>query len=204
MATGMNERHLHSIGVYSDLLAIRKAAVMAHWVKGLSLMLLRSSRPTLLVTVDEQLTTTGRHLRMHPCDFRREVGLLMGSESAILGSTSDLGRGNMQLEIITCEKARFEDAGLVGTGFDDHHSMVGFVTTTSAVEDLRHQNHKTCEWDLSKPPPLLLNVDDELELTMVTCSYFTEDVQRAELAYSAVFDAMITASAEEFATAVSS
>ncbi|MEM7322957.1 MAG: hypothetical protein AAF531_07720 [Actinomycetota bacterium] len=186
------------------LLAVRKAAILAHWVPGISLLVSQSGWPGLQVTTTPWDMGDDAWLTVHPCQFRHEVCALPETPSTVVGPTLGTDDSELQIEVVTSGLTRFDDAGLFTVPFDTHHSAVGFSMLSEVPIDLELEaggtDHRaTCQFPIDQQPDLTQNVDIGLGMKLVTCCYPTEDLQRAEAAREAVLELLFTAGADEVA-----
>ncbi|MEL6981143.1 MAG: hypothetical protein AAFO29_01835 [Actinomycetota bacterium] len=188
----------------AGLLAVRKAAVLAHWVPGISLLVSQPDWPGVMVSTTPWDMGDGWWMPVDPCTFRREVGCLPGRPSGIVGPRLGAEDTDLRIEVVTSGSTRFDDAGLFSLPFDEHHSAVGFSVLASiglrraAVSG--QPETPTCLWDVDGPPQLLQNVDADLGVKLISCCYPSTDELRASLAREAMLEAMLSAGADEVAT----
>ncbi|MEM9653859.1 MAG: hypothetical protein AAGA65_17335 [Actinomycetota bacterium] len=185
-----------------DLSALRKAAVLAHWVPGVNLVVSQLGGPAIAVTADPTLTIAGAELRLRPCELRDQVLGLMAPAASAADRLFDLGGPAIHIGVVTAPGTQMDEEGIVLTSIDDKHTGIAhaFVVDRARADSVVPTPPKSvsCGWE-ADAVPLVEHLDEELGVVMVTCLYHTDDVGQATAAYGAVFDAMITGSAEEFA-----
>ncbi len=189
--------------VPAGLLAVRKAAILAHWVPGISLLVSQSDWPGLQVTTTPWAMDDGWWTPIDPCRFRREVCGLPERPSPVVGHSLGADDAALQIEIVTSGTTSYDDAGLFTLPFDEHHSAVGFpmLADISVGPTLTEGSPEspTCRWDIDERPQLLQNVDAELGVKLISCCYPTDDELRAHLAREAALDALLSTGADEVA-----
>ncbi|MEM8926479.1 MAG: hypothetical protein AAGD35_23480 [Actinomycetota bacterium] len=187
-----------------DLVALRKVAVLAHWVPGVNLVLSQDDGPTIAVTADERLEFDTTCLVMHPCEFRRQVLQLMSADEVGLGPSFGLGHGAIHIGVVASPGAVMHDNGLIVARFSENHSIVAHATVVDRASLASRpvtSPPRSCAWPLDDIP-VAEDVDPDLGVVLITCGYADDDPTRASLAYGAVFDAMVTSTAEEMSTLV--
>lgn len=184
------------LATHQEFVALRKAAILAHWLPGLSLLIRQQREPVLAVTTESQVAADHGCGELHPCEFRRQVIQMMTSDRA--GLPPDFGDGglSLQIEVVTGAATTFDNSGLVITMFDRWHSVVGFPTLSVADPSRSPLEPGSCQWPLVDAP-VAEEVDLGLGAAFVCCTYPTSDPRRADLAYAAVFEEMIGRSAAE-------
>ncbi|MEM8923442.1 MAG: hypothetical protein AAF962_24995 [Actinomycetota bacterium] len=182
-----------------DLLALRKAAALAHWVHGVHLVLSGASTPTVAVTCDETMSFEETCLVLHPCEFRRQVLQLMASDAAGLGPSFGLGESSIHIGVLSSPGTDMDDRGLVVTDIDGTHAAVVHVIAGEQgprLEGTTSEIPESCYWPLNNVP-VLESVDPDLGVVLLSCAFQHADNDRARAAYTAILDAMVTATAEE-------
>lgn len=194
--------------VPAGLLAVRKAAVLTHWVPNINLLVCQTDWPGILVSTAPWEIGDGFWLSVDPCSFRQEVCALPDVPGATVGPNLGAEGTALQIEVVTSGSTRFDAAGLFTLPFDDHHSAVGFPALASVAIDAAESSDvnepPTCVWDVNGQPQLQQSVDLELGVKLISCYYPTEDETRARLAREAVLDAMFAAGADEVASLAAS
>lgn len=114
------------------LCALRKAAVLVHWIPGLGVMVRQQDRPDLRVATfpgDEFFSG----LAWDPCSFRRLVHAHMTSAAVGMPGVLDLERG-LTLDLFTGEGTHVDDQGLVLHHLDAETSVIAFASLTTVTQ----------------------------------------------------------------------
>lgn len=188
-------------GAAVDLLAVRKAAVLARWVPGISLAIGRDGGPTVLVTDDDRLSVSRAMERIDPDRFRRQLAEAISGHDTTVGRLLGLGRHEVHIGVITAPGTVLDDNGLVVAALDDDQSVLGFVTVFGlgpglAADRPVDDGPGRCDW-IGDEVPIVEDPDDALGMTMVSCRYRTDDARQSVLAYEAMLDAMVASGVEE-------
>ncbi|MEM7275837.1 MAG: hypothetical protein AAF547_22365 [Actinomycetota bacterium] len=168
-----------------DLLALRKAAVLAHWIPGLSLVVDCAATGTVRVSADQW--SADPWPTVHPCEFRRTIVQLRASAEVGLAPPLDEAGDGLRIDMIGAPGTEIDESGLVVARFDPEHSVIAFATS-GPVDGAR--------WAVETSP------DDDLGIVLVHRAFPTEDDEAAGQAQELVFRAMVESAAEEIAALV--
>ncbi|MEM9563036.1 MAG: hypothetical protein AAGA93_10480 [Actinomycetota bacterium] len=184
-----------------SVMMIRKLAVLAHWVPGVSLLIYQADWPPLQVTRSPWSAPDGEvWIPLNPCQFRAELLGMETGQCELIGPSLGDEYAELRINVVTSEPTTLDDTGLFTLPYDASHSAVMFATLASvtvAAPDTSTGKADTCLWDIDRPPPLHSSVDEDLGVQLISCSYHTNDTVRQELARTATFEAMLAASVDE-------
>ncbi|MEM7341076.1 MAG: hypothetical protein AAF467_20635 [Actinomycetota bacterium] len=179
--------------------ALRKSAILAHWVPGVSLLIQQAHEPLIAVSCDSRLADTYGCSLVHPCEYRRQVVDLVSSSAAGLPPAFNPG-DLMHIEIMADVGTTVDADGVVSAQFDEHHTMVGFAVLAEAPGPDQHAGG--CQWSLNEAP-VLESHDPDLKASLLTCSFPTGDPARTARARQAILDRLVVSEAEEIAALAS-
>ncbi|MEM9566156.1 MAG: hypothetical protein AAGA93_26280 [Actinomycetota bacterium] len=189
---------------------IRKAAALACWVPGVSLVVYQSDWPPLLVATSPQRPPDGEvWIPISPYEFRSVVldtpGGATSRSSRLVGPCLGRGEADVRVQVVADDETTLDDAGLFVSDADRRQRAVGFATLAAVpgpepvttADTVPSQPDRPLTWDTDRSPPLMSRVDGELGIRLVSCTYPSADAVRAELAHAAAFDALLAASVDE-------
>lgn len=188
----------HTVAV-QNLIALRKAAVCAHWIPGVGLHVVQLGRPVLRVTAWEE---PGPH-SITPCEFRRDVLALAAADAEGLGGCFDLSGGRrIGIRMVAAPDLPVELAphGLVRFGIDGEHGAYGFVTTVEPDVALDTPLDMLLDAPLDAVP-VAYDRDAELDVTLVHAPFPLTDPAFAARVFARVVDLAAACAADEVATA---
>lgn len=175
------------------LLALRKVAVLAHWVPDVGVLVTQSDRPPLRVgTADPPGGFDG--VAFHPCEFRNLIaGRISGSEHGLAPLIDDSASNAMQIELYGGPRVALLDNGLVRFQFDEEHAVLAFATISSATDGkLRCTSEHRVE----------SSTDVDLDITLLHCAFPTDGPTQEGQIHDHLFDLLVSAAAEEVSTSL--
>ena len=184
------------------LVALRKAALLSHWIPGLGLRIEQPGRPGLRVA-GWSADTTSTDIEFHPCEFRGLV--LQRMQADLVGLAGLIATDGAALRIghITAAGTTIGHQGLVRHELDEANAVLAFATlldvgalTRVGLAAGAHPagSSNGVRVDFSR--------DEDLRVTMVHSTFATGCSVFEDRVLEVVLDLAMTYAAEEVALAV--
>ena len=184
------------------LVALRKAALLSHWIPGLGLRIDQPGRLGLRVAA-WPADTTSTDIEFHPCEFRGLVLQRMQADLVGLAGLIATDGAELRIEHLTAAGTAIEYQGLVRHDLDEATAVLAFATLLDVdvlsrvgLEAGAHPagGTKGARVDFSR--------DEDLRVTMVHSTFATGCSVFEGRVLEAVLDLATTSAAEEVALAV--
>lgn len=180
----MNEHGRSVDGGIDRWAALRRAALAAHWMPGIGLLITQTDHPTLRVATWASETPDGSTIEVHPCEFRR---LLIRSADAVLCGFEGLiaDDGDVEIQVFTGPDVQLGAFGLMRADLEPDRRVLALVLDGDARA-------------MASEHGLHADLDEELDATLVHVCF---DPQHGVVEHQA-FEALVDVASQAAATSL--
>ena len=184
------------------LVALRKAALLSHWIPGLGLRIEQPGRPGLRVA-GWSPDTTSTDIEFHPCEFRGLVLQRMQADLVALAGLIATDGAALRIGHITAAGTTIDHQGLVRHELDEANAVLAFATLLD-VEALARVGLAAGAHPAGSSNGVRVDFsrDEDLRVTMVHSTFATRCSVFEDRVLEVVLDLAMTYAAEEVALAV--
>jgi hypothetical protein len=184
------------------LVALRKAALLSHWIPGLGLRIEQPGRPGLRVAA-WPADTASTDIEFHPCEFRGLVLQRMQADLVGLAGLIATDGAALRMEQLTAAGTAIAHQGLVRHELDEATAVLAFATLLD-VDVLTRVGLDAGAYPAggSKGVRVDFSRDEDLRVTMVHSTVATGCSVFEGRVLEVVLDLATTYGAEEVALAV--
>jgi hypothetical protein len=185
------------------LVALRKAALLSHWIPGLGLRIEQPGRPGLRVAA-WPAEATSTDIEFHPCEFRGLVLQRMQADLVGLAGPIAGDGAALRLEHVTAEGTAVLYQGLVRHELDADTAVLAFATLLDVDALTKLGLAATARPSVRRNAVRVdFSRDEDLDVTMVHSTFTTGCRVHEEHVLDTVLGLAMTCGAEEVALAVS-